>query len=461
MRKLSLTKRLLRHHKTYTPMHMPGHKRNVKSPIPYALDITELPEFDDLNDSSGCLKALGDRAANLYGVSESFPLVGGSTCGIFAGIFALTNRKDTVLMARNCHKSVYRAVSLFGLTPCYILPECDDLSISQGITPEAVEKAFNENKDIKLVILTSPTYEGVLSDVKGISKVCKKHGASLFLDAAHGAHFGISDGAFSENQVKYADVSVTSLHKTLPALTQTALLHRNDTVSAQKVKNAITLFQTSSPSYILLASIDECVDFISHIQKPMNAFLQNLSAFYEKTKGLKHLSVTHFDDFSKIIISTKNASLSGTSLSEILRERYKIETELSAPQYVLAMATVCDTKKSLTKLLKALLKIDKTLTAEINVTHAIPNELPCVLMPPHKAETLNGECLPLASAVGKMSLEYVFSYPPGVPFLCPGEMITESIVERIQTLSAHGIAPKSTYNRICDNMLYAAPPECL
>ena len=248
------------------PCHMPGHKR-TGNPI-FGIDITEIDAFDNLYHATGILKEAKERAAQLYQSKESYYLVNGSTCGILVAIFSAFKPGDTVIVARNCHKAVYHAIEIRGLRPIYLYPETDDeYDISVGIKAEQVKEVLERNKDlnnhpnrIKGMILTSPTYEGLVSEIKEIAALIHNEGGILVVDEAHGAHLGF-DERFPESAVKQgADLVIQSLHKTLPSMTQTALLHRaTDRIDERRVNKYLSTFQTTSPSYIFMAMMDECI----------------------------------------------------------------------------------------------------------------------------------------------------------------------------------------------------------
>ena len=277
------------------PFHMPGHKRqSINADLPYQLDLTEIDGFDNLHNPESCIKAVEDKAALLYNAKRAFMLVNGATCGIMSSIGALTNRGDSVLVARNCHISVYRAIKLFGLKPDYILPDYAkengaNYPVFASVNPKAVKQKLSKNPNIKLLIITSPTYEGVISDIKSISKICKAHGVRLFVDEAHGAHFPFND-YFPKNAINCgADVSVVSLHKTLPSLTQTALLLTNDLSLQSKLQTELAVFQTSSPSYVLMSSVDVCLDYIAENKQAFDEYVFRLKQFEKRSKNLKNL----------------------------------------------------------------------------------------------------------------------------------------------------------------------------
>ena len=235
----SLLKKLIEYSDTYTPFHMPGHKREFVRPfIPYNIDITEVEGFDNLHDMQGVLKETADLAKSVYHSVASYPLVNGSTCGVLAGVYCLTRENKNILIARNCHKSVYNATEILDLNVHYIQPKACEFGIwGEVLASDVEEKIVAHN--IGTVVVTSPTYEGKFSDVSAIYDVCKKHGVYLFIDCAHGAHM--------KELHKDCDICVMSLHKTLPSLTQTALLNvYSRRVDLGIVRHALSIFETST-----------------------------------------------------------------------------------------------------------------------------------------------------------------------------------------------------------------------
>ena len=412
----TLLKKLTEYSGSFTPFHMPGHKRAFsRASIPYSIDITEVYGFDNLHDMQGILKDTANLAKTLYNSVESFPLVNGSTCGVLAGIYALTRENKNILIARNCHKSVYNAVEILGLRAHYVLPEAHDLGLWGKVSAKDIEEKLIHNK-IGTVVITSPTYEGVISDVKKIYEVCKKHGAYLFVDCAHGAHL-------PKLHVD-CDMCVMSLHKTLPSLTQTAVLNvYSNRVDMASVKHGLSIFETSSPSYILLASIDECLRYTLKTHKDFELMYENLDDFYKETELLKNIKVFCFDDMGKIVISAND----GQALAKKLREE-KIEVEMVSENYVLAMATVADTKETLKALSSALFKIDKDIKPA-NLCKTKPFVLPKKSTDVAKALNSSGSFLDFKDAKDKVCLEYIWAYPPGSPIIVPGETISQEIID--------------------------------
>ena len=251
----------------YLPMHMPGHKRCLgEIGNPFFIDITEISGFDNLHHAKGLLLEAQERAAKLYHSSETHYLVNGSTAGILSAVSGCTSFGGSILLARNSHKSAYHAAFLRGLSIRYLYPQSKgNMGINGAIFPEDVENALKNDPYIQAVMITSPTYDGVVSDVKGIVQAAHSHGIPLIVDEAHGAHFPFSDHFPQDSVSCGADVVIHSLHKTLPTLTQTALIHLNGSLTDRnKIRKYLTVYQTSSPSYVLMASLDNGVEWIAN-----------------------------------------------------------------------------------------------------------------------------------------------------------------------------------------------------
>ena len=446
----------------YYPFHMPGHKRQLDCRWnPYELDITEIDGFDNLHHAQEILKESQERAAKLYGAGKSYYLVNGSTCGLLATICAATGKGDRILVARNCHKAVYHALFLNELSPIYLYPTITGQGIQGQISTEQIQQALEKNPDIRAVIITSPTYDGVVSDVKSIAEVVHRYDIPLIVDEAHGAHFGFTEG-LPENAVQLgADAVIVSVHKTLPAFTQTALLHLcENRISQQKIEKYLGIFETSSPSYILMAGIDRCVRMMMEQKEGLfPIYIERLRLFYEKLRGLKHLRVVRKKDFSpeeaydfdetKILIFTDAASMTGMDLYETLLHKYKIQLEMVAGNYVLALSSVMDTQEGFDRLAKALLEIDDyvDLHMDSNGTalmdlYGASEETICLdssvyqeqekILEISEAENLEHQAVELEAAIDKVSANFIYLYPPGIPIVVPGERITEKFVEDIR-----------------------------
>ena len=428
------------------PFHMPGHKRFGEADLPYGIDITEIDGFDNLHEPRGCLRELQETAADLFGSRYAFALVNGSTVGVLAAIRAMTKDGDRVLIARNSHMAVYHAAELCRLDVKYLMPELiDGFGIFSSVSPASVERALSEDPEISLVVITSPTYEGIISDVKSIAAICHRYGARLFVDEAHGAHFPFSD-RFPRSAITCgADASVVSLHKTLPAMTQTALLLTNSEELSKGLKRRLSVFETSSPSYVLLASIDRCLSFLKHSDEAFDEYTERLSAFYEAAGSLRHLSVPYdgiinneavFDfDFGKLNIFC-NGCMSGKALMDALRADYHLELEMALGGRALAMTSVCDTDEGFDRLLRALKEIDSRCTESDHAEPCAACPLPQKRYAVHDALEQDGVMLDICQAEGKVSREYVRAYPPGVPLLVPGEVIDRDVLSQLSALEA-------------------------
>lgn len=413
--------------------HMPGHKRQMGCfENPFQWDITEIAGFDDLHhpEKDGILTRAQERASKLYGAEESHFLVNGSTAGILSAISGCVTREGKLLMARNSHRSAYHAAELRGLRVSYVYPQfIKELGINGGILPADVENVLAEEEGIEAVFVTSPTYDGVCSDVRSIADICHRAGVPLIVDQAHGAHFPFSE-YFPEDAIQAgADVVIHSVHKTLPALTQTALLHlQGDLADGERIRHYLSVYQTSSPSYVLMASLDACMELLEREgQELFTDYVQRLEGFRNSCRDLKTLrlagkelegfcGVQEFDR-SKLLISTRGTRLGGEKLSGLLRERFHLEMEMAAPDYVVGISSVADTEEGFRRLGLALHELD----AENEKKKEFPQE---------SRKTDRSQ--------NRISRTYVYVYPPGTPVLAPGDVVTEEIEEEIRRWQAAG-----------------------
>jgi arginine/lysine/ornithine decarboxylase len=364
-----------------------------------------------------------------------------------------------VLVARNCHKAVYHALYLNELQAEYLYPAIARNGVQGQITATQAEASLRENPDIAAVILTSPTYEGIISDIKGISEVCHRYGVPLIVDEAHGAHLGLG-GEFPENAVRQgADAVIMSMHKTLPSFTQTALLHlTSERIDAEEVERYLGIFETSSPSYLFMAGMDACVRMLKEQGAQLFAdYRRRLLDFYGRVSDLKCLHVMTAADFtaeeafcvddSKIVIFT-GSGRAGEELYHIFLEKYKLQMEMVSGDYVLGMTSIMDTQEGFDRLLTALHEIDNELYADCSrlVKESAGEEqsveansfVRSIYVPNpremqiYQAMALAYREVPLDEAVGAMAADYVYLYPPGIPIIVPGEIITAAFVEHIR-----------------------------
>ena len=465
------------------PMHMPGAQRNreligryiddVSSP--YDIDITEIDGFDNMHNADGIIKRAFEKTAALYGADESLFLVNGSTAGNMAAICGVTDKGDSIIVARNCHVSVYNAIILNELEAIYVYPQYDDeygyyKGISLNEIKDTVENSKLEKKDIKAVVITSPTYEGNVSDIKNIAAYLHEHNIPLIVDEAHGAHFKFSC-EFPQTAVEQgADIVINSVHKTLPSLTQTAVMHINyGYVNVSKVKRYWNIYQSTSPSYILMGSIDRCMSIIEKDGEYLfENYISKLKILRNKLGQLKNIKLIDSDDISKIVIGCDNAK----KLYDILLKKYGIQLEMSSLKYAIAMTSIFDSAEYYDRFYNALCEIDRRYNANninnsannnqnyaehyniFNNTSSIKKADIKVNIADFKNEALMSIAKALnegdkngydkimmndSSLYGRISAKMVYVYPPGIPILCPGEIISENVVNIISKAIENGL----------------------
>ena len=456
-------------HSDFYPFHMPGHKRQYKESFskkftnPFSIDITEIDGFDNLHNPRGILKESMDRASAIYKCDRTYYLVNGSSCGILSAISGTISRGGTILMSRNCHKSAFHGVFLNDLKAEYIYPQLiGEFGLQGGILPEDMEDMLKNHPEAEGVLVVSPTYDGIVSDIRKLADITHKFNLPLIVDEAHGAHFSFGkETGFPVSAIELgADVVIQSLHKTLPSLTQTAVMHVKDGyVDLDRLDRYVHIYQTSSPSYVLMASIDNCIGFMAEQGRVcMEKFINKIMGLREGLKSLSNLKVLDeqvkgtagvYDvDLSKLIISTRNCNLTGAQLDQRLRDVYHLEMEMCGPDYVTAILTLADTKVGYKRLLQALSEIDakaggisgqslarwdmsggygeRPVRPEIRTTIAEG-------MNSHRKKIL------LEDAVDEVSAEFVYIYPPGIPIVAPGEVLKRELIELIVSYKKMGL----------------------
>ncbi len=439
------------------PLHMPGHKRRMDPApeLPARWDLTEVRGVDDLHEAEGILKDAMDRTARLHGADRTWYLVNGSTCGLLAGIRALAPAGSSIIAARNCHKAVYHAIELGQLSVRWLTPPVvEDFGVYGSVPPQMVEAALTDCPNAACVVLTSPTYEGVLSDIAAIAALCHERGVPLLVDEAHGAHLGLAAGWPDSALHLGADLVVQSSHKTLPSLTQTALLHLGpgSLADPEEVERQLDFFETSSPSYPLLASLDGCTGILRNDGPELfHRWTESLARFDQAILPLQQLRVLCHGrdadarrpaffgfDPGKLPISTNGTPLTGAALSQLLLEDFAFETEMACGDLVLAMTSLCDDPEALDRFARVLLAVDQTLPAVPMRTVPLlpePGEAVCTI---GQAVLRPAVCVPAEESAGRVSAEYIWAYPPGVPLVAPGERITPSFLSSAAALAASG-----------------------
>ena len=414
-----------------------------------------------------------ERAARLYRAEETHFLVNGSTAGILSAVFGCTSQGGTLLMARNCHRSAYHAAELRGLRAVYLYPpQIENLWINGGIFPGDVEKALAADPEIQAVLVTSPTYEGVCSDIGAIARICHRYGRPLLVDQAHGAHFPFSS-YFPEDALKAgADVVIHSVHKTLPSLTQTALLHvQGGLADRERIRRYLSVYQSSSPSYVLMASLDSCMELLEREGSALfETHVRRLEAFRQGCRGLSRLFLVGKElagkdgvwdfDRSKLLVSTWRAESSGGGLAELLRKRYHLEMEMAAETYVLAIMTLMDEAEGWQRLADALCEIDGRIKMSADgADSASVQEAPVrklkSCMPLARAFHSEWETIPLGEAMGRAAADFISLYPPGSPIVAPGEVLDETVIKQIEEYRGTGLNVQGVSEK--DEIVVVAP----
>ncbi len=446
------------------PFHMPGHKRNLEStPLKGAFrcDITEIDGFDNLHDENGIILEAEKRANMLYGADETFFLVNGSTCGVCSAVSASVPAGGRILAARGSHKSFYHAAYLRQIDIEYLpVKMIDKYGIYDGYTSEDVEKALEriEKGSVSAVFITSPTYEGRCSDIEGIAKVCHRAGIALIVDAAHGAHFGFDERLPKSAVQCGADLVIHSVHKTLPSMTQTALLHvQGELIDRGRLKRFLRIYQSSSPSYVLMASIDLCMkEMGEHGKEFAQKLIRYRKMLEDDLSGSRKIRVAplnELEDPAKALIYLQTQYMTGQQLYDILREEYHLQLEMAGERYVLAIISGWDLENGIVRLIKAVLDIDKRMnlysheddgklgakeTAPRNISD-IENALPKTAMKISEAWDEEKEAVSLPEAEGRISGEFITLYPPGIPLIVPGEIFDRKLIDEIGKYLDYGM----------------------
>lgn len=425
------------------PWHMPGHKRKgIGSTLDdiYKFDITEIPGVDDLHNPEGIILKSQQQLAEIYNTYASYYMVNGATGGVLSAVGAVASYRDDkqegrIVIARNCHKSVYNACEIFGLKPIYFEPEYVHLGgdftshIYGAVTKEQVKSMVEANPDVVAVVITSPTYEGVVSDVAGIKNILQSYNIPLIVDEAHGAHLPficeLPESALSCD----ADIVVQSLHKTLPALTQTAIIHVNNQELNKQLRKYLSIFMSSSPSYPMLSSMEEAV--ISAYEKKnvdkYKIYIENLRSFRENVNSLEHIKLlgdfqvkSAYDDTRIVFYSHQ----SGEYLAKRLREVGNVEVEMSGTNYVVLISTYMDEAEDFRHLETIVKYIDKEFGS------ASPIE-GC-----SQESTFSKE--DWYKLVGTVAADNIYVYPPGSYIVVANEEISKEAVDKLIELKASG-----------------------
>lgn len=435
------------------PLHMPGHKRGrIYERLGLEgffdnlieMDTTEVPGVDNLHSPQGAVLRAQNLAAKAFGADHTFFLVNGTTSGIYAMIMASANPGDKILLPRNAHRSAVSGTILGRLQPVYMMPEIDPfMEIPMGIKPDTVEKALDEHPDAKAVFITHPTYYGVCSDLKEISRIVHDRGKLLLVDEAHGSHFAFHPQLPVSAMEAGADMAAQSTHKTLSSMTGSSmLLVREERVDIEKLKFFLQLVQTTSPSHLMLASLDaaryimekfghmlldECIKYSNKTRNEIN---ERTSYYCLGTDKIGRLGI-HDIDPTRITICLRGGGISGTKGEEILRSKYNIQLEMSDIHNIVAITSAADDASVYMRLLEAILDMEKheSQTGQKCYEALLPRIAPVSSMAPYEALYHEVERIDVRSSGGRISAEMVVPYPPGIPVIMPGERIGRDMID--------------------------------
>lgn len=417
----------------------------------FGYDLSETPLTDDLHRPTGAIAEAQALAADAFGADESFFLVNGTTCGVEAMVLAAAGEGETILLSRGAHKSALMGTILSGARPVWLEPETlAPWGLSAGLTPETVEAGFRAHPEAKALLLVSPTYYGLCSDLAAIAAVCRRYGALLLVDEAHGAHLRFSGELPPCALEQGADACAQSIHKAAGALTQSSMLHlRGGGLDGARVKTALRLLQSTSPSYLLMASLDAARQELA-LRGAAAAHLalglaRGAAAELAALPGVRVLGreavgqagVAALDE-TRLTFSAFDRGLTGLRLQELLFER-GVDTELADHRNVMALFTGGNTADDVRRLVDAMRAVT-ALPAQPPCADALPlPPVPPQRMTPRQAFFAESCAVPRERALGCTAAEALIPYPPGIPALCPGETVTAEVLDYIDICLRDGV----------------------
>ncbi len=447
--------------------HTPGHKsgkgistrfRKFVGPKIFSIDLTTLDEVDSLQKPRGVIKEAQELAARAYGADRSYFLLNGTTGGNHAMLLATCNPGDKVLVARNAHKSVLAGLILCGAKPVFFRPEVDEsLKVTLNVTFEVAKETIDQNPDARAIFLTSPNYYGICTDSKRIASYAHDRGMVVLVDEAHGPHLSFHPDLPPSALQSGADLCVQSTHKIIGGMTQASMLHaKGGRVDMTILTNVLKFVQTTSPSYILMASLDlarmqmategekllEKTIRLSEEARNKIRKIPGIQCFSREDLASSLFSKTMDVDVTKLTITVKDLGLSGFKASQILNNEYGIQVEMADPYHLLVIVSIGDRRDDLVRLVEALRKLSQTRQSGSSSVPAVDIGLPLfdhrAVMTPRDAFFIDPEYIPLASSPGRVSSEIVTVYPPGIPLLVPGEVIVPEVVSYIEKMKVLG-----------------------
>lgn len=446
------------------PFDVPGHKRGRGNPQLVellgekcvGLDVNSMKPLDNLCHPASVIREAEMLAADAFGAANSFFMVGGTTSSVQSMLLSVAKAGDKIIMPRNVHKSVINALILCGAIPVYVNPEVDiRLGISLGMEPKKLEQAIKDNPDAVAVFVNNPTYYGICSDMRSIVKIAHSHGMKVLVDEAHGTHFYFNENLPVTAMEAGADMAAVSMHKSGGSLTQSSLLLLNDTVNADYVRQIINLTQTTSASYLLMVSLDVsrrnlALNGAKSFQKVMEmseyarAEINDVGGYYAYGKELINGTSVYAFDVTKLAVYTRDIGLAGIEVYDILRDEYDIQIEFGDIGNILAYISIGDRIQDIERLVGAMYDIKRLFSRDKTGMLADEYIAPKVAVPPRKAFYSEKVSLPVRQTEGKICGEFVMCYPPGIPILAPGELITKDIIEYIEYAKNKGCSMQGT-----------------
>lgn len=403
----------------------------------FSLDVTEVNNFDNLSNPNGIIKKSQDIVADSFDAKKVYFLVNGSTVGIISMILSVLENNDKVIIQKNSHKFVHNACNIKKLNVVYIESEENkEFDIYKKIDIKRLEDIIKKNKDAKAIVITSSDYYGQNQEIKKIKEICSLYGMYLLVDAAHCANYNYSE-LFDDFPIKYADIVVTSFHKTLPSINQTAILTVNKSISddiCNRIRENINIFQTTSPSYILLSSIEIANSIMSMYGATLyNELYTNISLFKQKIETLNKyvknkIKILNNDDFSRLVISVENMKIE--DVYNYLKNDM-ILVEMMNEKSIVLICNIFHTYKDFEKIFVSLEKLSKLEKASILEERDIIKK--------EQQENKEDILLYLQNNLGEKSEKNIYLYPPGAPMIAKGDIITKCHIKKIQTTIKNNI----------------------
>ncbi len=431
---------------------VPGHKKG-KSSCDMAdffgdqtikIDANSMKCLDFVAHPVSVIKEAEELMADAFGADHAFFMVGGTTSSVQAMVMSTLKEGDKIIMPRNVHKSAINALILIGANPIYVNPGIDDrLGIPLGMNTEDVIAEMDRNPDAKAVLVNHPTYYGICSELERIVEEAHKRGILVLADEAHGTHFSFNDKLPKSAMQCGCDMSAVSLHKTGGSLTQSSVLLVNkQRVNADYVRTIINITQTTSASYLLMGSLDiarrnlalngkEIFDKVIELCEYAREEINKIDGYYAFGKEIIDNKYIYDFDTTKLCINTQNIGLAGVEVYDKLRDDYGIQMELGDLSNTLAIVSVGDTKFQIERLCASLSEIRRRFAKDPSKMFKVEYIEPIIKMSPKQAFYADVEKVSLENSVGKISGEFIMAYPPGIPILAPGELITDDVYKYI------------------------------